>query len=136
MERVDDMRMLKNHEEKNGQPSGNNSCVENTASEKRRTRNYRKLYVVGAFLLLAGGIFCVLGGLYASKLNGDPENHDKHCPETPAARSCDYSSEAKRVELPEFLSKVRQSYYKLYPETHAWENYISDEQLTKHVQER
>lgn len=135
MDRVDDMRMLKNYEEKNGQPSGNGSCVENTVSGKRHRRNCRKLYLVGAFFLLAGGIFCVLGGLYASKLNGDAGKHDKQCSKPPLP-SCDYSSEAKRVQLPEFLSKVRQAYYKLYPETHAWENYISDEELTKNVQER
>ena len=121
--------MLRNSEdaEKIGQ--------EDTKSSRRNGRNSRKVYLVGAFILLAGGILCVLGGLYASKLNRDVGNRDTQCPDAPLAL-CEYSTEAKRVKIPEFLSKVHAAYYKLYPETYAWENYISDEELTKNVQER
>ena len=127
MERIDDLRMLRNSEEK---------IEQGTPERSRRDGRYsRKAYLVGGFVLLAGGILCVLGGLYASRLNRDVEKRNTRCPDA-SLPLCEYSTEAKRVKLPEFLSKVHEVYYKLYPETFAWENYISEEELTKNVQER
>lgn len=124
MERVDNLRMLRNSEEKIGQ--------ENSTGTRRESRNCRKVYLVGGFVLLAGGILCVLVGLYASKLNRDVRTRNTQCPEAPL-NLCEYSDEAKRVKLPEFLNKVHEVYYKLYPETHAWEINISDEEATNNV---
>lgn len=100
-----------------------------------RSRISRKAYIVGAFLLLAGGILCVLGGLFASKLNREVGRPDTACPEAPLASQCEFSSEAKRAGLPEFLTKVHEAYYELHPEKHAWEN-LPDDVLEKNVQER
>ena len=121
--------MLRNSEdaEKIGQ--------ENTKGSRRNGRSSRKAYLVGGFVLVVCGVLCVLGGLYASNLNHDVGKRNTPCPDAPLDL-CEYSTEAKRAELPEFLSKVHESYYNFYPETYAWENYISDEGLTKNVQER
>ena len=108
---------------------------EKTKSSRRNGRSSRKAYLVGGFALLVCGVLCVLGGLYVSKLNHDLGKRNTQCPDAPLDL-CEYSTEAKRAELPEFLSKVHEAYYNFYPETYAWENYISDEDLTKNVQER
>ena len=135
MEKVNDTRMLKNFEEKNSQRSANEGCGAKT-STRFQGRNCRKVYLVGGFLLLVGGIFCVLGGLYASKLNGNVEKRLTECNNEKPVSLCEYSDEAKRVQIPEFLSKVRDVYYKLYPEQYAWEINVSEEEIKKNIQER
>ncbi|XP_028399408.1 uncharacterized protein LOC114522845 [Dendronephthya gigantea] len=123
--------MSKDFEEKIGRSSNDRSGRGNAS----RTTSHRKAYLFGGFLLLAGGVICIVVGVYASKLNREVGNDKKGCPESPLSQ-CTFSAEAKRVKLPEFLQKVKEVYYKMYPETHAWEDYIDDDELIKNVQER
>lgn len=123
--------MSRDSEEKIGRSSNDRP----SRGDASRTRSHRKAYLVGGFLLLGAGAICVVVGIYASKLNRDVGNVKKGCPESPPSQ-CKFSAEAKRVKLPEFLNKVREVYYNLYPETHAWDDYVDEDELMINVQER
>lgn len=69
--------------------------------------------VVICSLLAVVGIACLIAGIVL--LHKKSSCNDE--PATSPAATCSYSEEAQRVDLPEFLQNVQDTFYDLHPET-------------------
>lgn len=81
------------------------------------TRN--SIRIIVCVVLGATGIACVISGIVLlhkkSVSSCEKENYDEEKPSTFQV-TCNYSKEALRVGLPEFLQKVQDTFYDLHPE--------------------
>ena len=99
---------------------------------RARKRSYLKVYLIAGSFLVLGILLCILGGMFMSRTSR--EESKTSCLNVESM--CAFSTEAERIKLPEFLTKVKTVYYQLHPNSLAWEPDLTDDELIKNVKER
>lgn len=100
-----------------------------------------KAYLLAWTLIVLGIVLCIVGGMFVlagSTFSAGAKKAAASCPEQNSTAMCDYSTEAKRIKLPELLAQIKTAYFNLHPNHAFWDpdDDDDDEQRMKKVKER
>lgn len=96
------------------------------------SRWWRLALVVGVLLCVVGLVCIIVGAVLSAQ--------SKQCPsvKTGSEKSidpqCEFSAEAKRVDLEGFLKEAQSKYYEMNPDNVAWQPGVTD--IREHVKNR
>ena len=101
-------------------------------SNSKPAQSISKVFVAAAIVVLVAGLALLIAGIVAVS--------KKSCQSSflssPKNESCEYSAEARRVDLQGFLSRLKDAYYQYNPNSAAWKPDLVGMELTEHVMQR
>lgn len=102
-----------NHDKSHKDPVLLRQVDDVTYAPKKNTTFYTRGKLVAFVVLLVGVVLLIIGIALIAKSKSSCKEDSKKT--SSANQHCEYSEEAKRVKLGDFLSNVRQTYYRLHP---------------------
>ena len=96
-------------------------------SSHKKERFFSLIVLIVGLIFLAVGITLIVVAAFNKKNEESSDSISKPTSSVPSR--CDFSEEAKRVGLAEFLARVKTTYYKLHPYNVHWDPDVTEDRV-------